>query len=167
MNENIYTQLHDILSTEYQLYKQLNQIALDKKDVIIENNIVELGVLVKNDESIISELRAMEKERNTIIINICNKHNKDVEDISFQKLIKDIPAPWQDKLSNIRILLLEIIDELHDQNEQNKMLVTEAIKLNNISINMFLEALEPHNAIYDVKQKSVKSKTNHFIDRRG
>ena len=102
-----------------------------------------------------------------IIINICDSKNVKAEDISFQELIKLIPDSEQEKMLDIREKLLDVIDRLQEQNEQNKLLVTEAINLNNVTINMFLEALEPENAIYDMKQKAVKNKTRRLLDRKG
>ncbi|NLM96929.1 MAG: flagellar protein FlgN [Halanaerobiaceae bacterium] len=167
MTENIYNELLEVLTKEYELYCEMKELADKKKDALIENSINELVDHVKNEEDIIEKVRELEGRRNEIIINICDSKNVKAEDISFQELIKLIPDSEQEKMLDIREKLLDVIDRLQEQNEQNKLLVTEAINLNNVTINMFLEALEPENAIYDMKQKAVKNKTRRLLDRKG
>lgn len=167
MTENFYNELVEVLTEEYQLYLKMKEVADKKKDALIENRTDELINFVKKEEVIIDEVKELEEKRNIIILKICEIKNKKAENISFRELIKLIPDPERGKLTDIREKLLEIIDKLQEQNEQNKLLITEAIKLNNVSINMLLEALEPKNAIYDMKQKAVKNKTRRLLDRKG
>ena len=167
MTENIHNELVEVLTNEYQLYLEMMELADKKKDALIENKIDELIDFVKREEEIVDKVKELEEKRNEIILNICDIKKEKAEDISFQELIKLISEPEQKVLLDIREKLLDIIDRLQEQNEQNKVLITEAIKLNNVSINMFLEALEPENAIYDMKQKAVKNKTRRLLDRKG
>jgi len=167
MDQSIYKQLIDILKQEYEQYMELNKIALSKKDTIVENRVDELSELIKEDDDIIAIINNLEKERSDIILEICQNNNLSDNDINFSNLIKVIPAPWQDELYEVRQKLLKIIDELHIQNEQNSFLVSEAIKLNTASLNIFINALQPENKIYNMKQKSTERKSSHIIDRRG
>lgn len=167
MTENIYNELVEVLTNEYQLYLEMMELADKKKVALIKNKIDELIDFVKREEEIVDKVKELEEKRNEIILNICEMKKEKAEDISFQELIKLISEPEQKVLLDIREKLLDIIDRLQEQNEQNKVLITEAIKLNNVSINMFLEALEPENAIYDMKQKAVKNKTRRLLDRKG
>jgi len=167
MTENIHNELVEVLTNEYQLYLEMMELADKKKVALIKNKIDELIDFVKREEEIVDKVKELEEKRNEIILNICEMKKEKAEDISFQELIKLIPEPEQKVLLDIREKLLDIIDRLQEQNEQNKVLITEAIKLNNVSINMFLEALEPENAIYDMKQKAVKNKTRRLLDRKG
>lgn len=167
MDQSIYKQLIDILKQEYEQYLKLNKIALSKKDTIVENRVDELSELIKEDNDIIDIINDLEKKRSNITLEIFQNNNLSDNDINFSNLIKVIPAPCQDELYDVRQKLLKIIDELHIQNEQNSFLVTEAIKLNNASLNIFINALQPEDKIYNMKQKSTERKSSHLIDRRG
>ncbi|MFP4662670.1 MAG: flagellar protein FlgN [Halanaerobiales bacterium] len=167
MDQSIYKELAEVLNKEYKEYLKLNDLAQSKKDTIVNNDVEQLGELIKDDSEIISKINELEKERSRIIGEICRNNNLASEDINFTQLINVIPEPWKDELCKVRNQLLEVIDELHTQNEQNKYLVTEALKLNNASLNIFINALQPENKTYNMKQKKLDSKSSHIIDRRG
>ena len=120
MTENIYNELLEVLTKEYELYCEMKELADKKKDALIENSINELVDHVKNEEDIIEKVRELEGRRNEIIINICDSKNVKAEDISFQELIKLIPDSEQEKMLDIREKLLDVIERLQEQNEHNK-----------------------------------------------
>ncbi|MEJ6950163.1 flagellar protein FlgN [Natronospora cellulosivora (SeqCode)] len=167
MSESSYKALLEVLKEEEKLYSKLLELANEKKEAIVANDIDNLSKLLQDDNEIISLLNQLDQERFELIKSICENKGVEKQDPSFKELIKLIPEPWQEPLSASRNKLLALIDELHEQNEQNKFLINEAIKLNNASVNMFLKAVEPENTTYNNKQKSVDNKSAHIIDRRG
>ena len=165
--DKIYQSLFDVLTEEENLYSKLMELAIEKKDAIVANDLESLTELLQNDTETIELLNQLDEQRAKLTKEICVNNDIQVQDISFKELIKFLPESWQENLWDIRNKLIAIIDELHQQNEQNKFLVNEAIKLNNASLNLFLQALEPENTTYNGKQKTVDKKSAHIIDRRG
>lgn len=167
MENDLISRLVTILKKEYRYYQRLNKLALGKKDSIIDNDVDKLSQLVKEDDRIITDLEELEKERILIMDKLAELYKLDPGNINYSQLIKLIPESWQEELVSLREDLLIIIDELHDRNQQNKVLIEEAIKINNFSLNVLMKALEPDNQTYGKNSNSPdKDKITHLIDRR-
>lgn len=168
MNNNRVNQLINVLEKEYELYRELNSLAGDKKKVIIDNDIEELGQLLEKDKQLINSLEELETKRNELINQFKEQNNIESKEIKFKQLVDKVSSPWHEKLLSIRKKLVEIIDELHRQNQQNKTLVEQSLKYNNFSVDMIMKFLEPDNGTYNVNEKSrKKGRTKHLIDRKG
>ena len=165
MSDNI-EDLYNILSEEYELYVKLNKTASAKNEAIVENEIEDLAEVVENEDELLKKIENLEEKRTKIIAELAQKHDLD-DDFQYKNLINNFPEEWQDKFSDIREKLLEVIDEIHEKNEENTMLLDEAIKLNNFSLNMLSKAVSPENGTYNKKQTSKKGKQNYnIIDRQ-
>jgi len=168
MTEKLIASLFGLLEDEYQNYCKLKELALAKKDVLISNDVEGLTRLLEKDNEIVDNLEKLEKKRTDLVSQLARSYELDADKINFSRLIKVIPGKWQDSLETLKEKLLQTIEELHEQNEQNKVLVEEAVKLNNFSINMIMKAIEPDNQTYDPKQGNrTRGKMAHIIDRRG
>ncbi len=161
--------LLELLEEEYEYYCKLNGLALEKRDFLIDNDIEGLTRLLEEDNEIIAVLEGLEEKRVKLVNRLATTYKLGPEDINFTRLSRVLPEEWQSDLALLKDKLLQIIEELHNQNEQNKILVEEAVKLNNFSINMLIKAIEPDNQIYDPVQgkKADNKKMTHIIDRRG
>mgnify|MGYP000167324278 CR=1 FL=1 len=165
MSDNI-EDLYNILSEEYELYVKLNKTASAKNEAIVENEIEDLAEVVENEDELLKKIENLEEKRTKIIAELAQRHDLD-DDFQYKNLINNFPEEWQDKFSDIREKLLEVIDEIHEKNEENTMLLDEAIKLNNFSLNMLSKAVSPENGTYNKKQTSKKGKQNYnIIDRQ-
>lgn len=165
MSENI-EELYNILSEEYELYQKLNKTASEKNEAIVENEIDDLAEVVENEDEFLKKIEELEEKRTKIIVDLAEKYDLK-DDFQYSNLINNFPEDWQDKFSEIRKKLLEVIDEIHEKNEENTMLLDEAIKLNNFSLNMLSKAVSPENGTYNKNQTSQKGKQNYnIIDRQ-
>jgi len=165
MSENI-EELYNILSEEYELYQKLNKTASEKNEAIVENEIDDLAEVVENEDEFLKKIEELEEKRTKIIVDLAKKYDLK-DDFQYSNLINNFPEDWQDKFSEIRKKLLEVIDEIHEKNEENTMLLDEAIKLNNFSLNMLSKAVSPENGTYNKKQTNKKGKQNYnIIDRQ-
>jgi len=165
MGENI-EELYNILDEEYELYEKLNKTASEKNEAIVENEIDELAEVVENEDKLLKNIEELEEKRTKIIAELAKKYDLK-DDFQYSNLINNFSEEWQDKFSAVRENLLEVIDEIHEKNEENTMLLDEAIKLNNFSLNMLSKAVSPDDGTYDKKQTSKKGKQNYnIIDRQ-
>ncbi len=155
-----------ILEQEYELYHELYKLASSKKEAIIENNVQELNNLIEKDEKVINSFNQLESERNQLLDDLKDNYNLETENLNYSRLIKELSDPWKEKMTQIRNKLLDVIDKLNQQNEQNKVLLKEAIKLNNFSYKMIAQILEPDNKTYKKDKKDKDERINHIIDRK-
>lgn len=160
--------LIQLLKAEYRHYLQLKELADQKKEAIVDNNVDSLSDLIKKEENIIGELQDMEEDRTALIVDMAGQNEIDTEDFHFSNIIETSPEDLQEDLIDIREKLLVVIDDLHEQNQQNRMLLEEAMKLNKFSLNVMMKFLEPDSHIYEQKPgKSEGNKTVHIVDRKG
>lgn len=156
-----------ILNQEYDYYQDLRELAADKKEMIIENEVEQLSEIIEEDEDIVKQLEQLEEERNQLISELGADYEIGKKQITFQDLQEHLPADKKQQLEDIRGQLLTVIEELDRKNDENRQLLEEAIKLNNFSFEMMSRVLEPESQTYNNKSEGDNpDKSNHIINRR-
>ena len=171
MLEKLTSQLKQLLKQEYRYYRRLDRLAVCKKEAIIENSIQDLGSTLQQEQQVIEKLDMLEKERQKLLARMEYQFREKLSDsqaeFNFTFLLEHLPDKKVDGLREIRDKLLIIIDQLHQKNVKNRMLLEEAIKLNNFSYKMISSILEPENNTYNPDQQTKnKSKLRHLMDRK-
>lgn len=157
--------LLEILKKEYACLKRLNQLVLKKEEAIIKNDVARLTELLGKDQGILEETKALEKERLNLISQLTNLYNLATEDLRFKDLQILLPDLWQEELTAIKAKLLNIIAELQKGNEKNRVLIAEALKINEFSRGIFLNILHSNNQLYN--KKGVENSTSqHILDQK-
>ncbi|MFW5985577.1 MAG: flagellar protein FlgN [Halanaerobiaceae bacterium] len=165
MNEKLLDNLYAVLKTEYEYYQKLNDFASEKKEAIIENDVEKLTEIIEKEKDIIAEINQLEDKRDNLLAEFNSKVDLDTEQLNYSQLVENISQKWETRLGELREKLLNIIDELHQKNEENKSLINEAIKLNNFSFKMMTRLLNPDSNTYNPDDKGEDS-SNHIMDRR-
>jgi len=162
MTEKNLEELTEILKEENELYEKLLDIAEDKKETLINNNIESLFNLVENDRDYIEQVSELEERRLTLMNDI--KENFAIEDdLSYMGFVEQLPDHWGEKLNPIRNKLLETLEEFHILNEENKKLIEEAVKFNKFSIDLIIENLNNNEYTYNELGKN----SPRLLDKRG
>ena len=162
MTEKNLKELTEILKEENELYEKLLDIAEDKKETLINNNIESLFNLVENDRDYIEQVSELEERRLTLMNDI--KENFAIEDdLSYMEFVEQLPDHWGEKLNPIRNELLETLEEFHILNEENKKLIEEAVKFNKFSIDLIIENLNNNEYTYNELGKN----SPRLLDKRG
>jgi len=165
MSENI-EELFETLKKEYDIYTQLKETANAKKDAIVTNEIDDLAEAVERENEILDDLEKLEEKREEILKLLEQKYDL-AQDFQFSNLINNFPQKWQEKFTELRNDLLEVIDEIHEKNQENAVLLDEAIKLNNFSLKMLTKAVSPENGTYNKDKVNNKVKQGYnIIDRK-
>ncbi len=172
MLEKLLKQLKQLLKQEYRYYRRLDRLATAKKEAIIDNSIQDLGSVLKEEQQIIEQIDLLEKERQQLLAKMEFQFREKLSDyeaeFNFTFLLEHLSDKKVDGLREIRDKLLIIIDQLHQKNVKNRMLLEEAIKLNNFSYKMITSILEPENNTYNPDQQTKNiSKLRHLMDRKG
>lgn len=166
MGEKVIKRLIGILEEEYECLVALNQLVLEKKDAIIKNDVDELAELLGKDRGILAGVQSLEKERLETILRLKELYMFKKEDVTFAGLKDALPDLWQKELSTIREKMLEIIADLQKGNERNRVLISEALKLNKFSLELLLNVSQPANQIYDKKMGLGTKVSKHILDQR-
>ena len=162
MTEKNLNELIQILKEENKLYKKLLDIAENKKETLINNNIESLFEYVERDREYIEKVSELE-ERRLALMNDIKDNFKIEDDLSYMEFVKKLPNHWGDKLNPIRNELLETLDEFHILNEENKKLIEEAVKFNKFSIDLIIENLNNNEYTYNELGKN----SPRLLDKRG
>lgn len=162
MTEKNLNELTEILKEEHELYKKLLDIAENKKETLINNNIESLFEHVESDREHIEKVAELEEKRLTLMSEI--KENFAIEDdLSYMEFVGQLPDHWGEKLNPIRNELLETLEEFHVINEENKKLIEEAVKFNKFSIDLIIENLNNNDYTYNELGKN----SPRLLDKRG
>lgn len=162
MTEKNLNELTEILKEENELYKKLLDIAEDKKETLINNNIESLFEHVESDREHIDRVAELEERRLNLMNEI--KENFEIEDdLSYMEFVNQLPDYWGEKLNPIRDELLATLEEFHIINEENKKLIEEAVKFNKFSIDLIVENLKNNQYTYN----ETGNNSPRLLDKRG
>ena len=166
MQDKLLTDLLNVLKKEYEQYEKLKDTADKKTDTLVENEIERLAEIVQDEDEIISDIEELEIERNELIEKLLDIFDIKEDEINYRELTDYLPDKWQKQFDPIRDKLIDSINSLHEKNEKNRMLLQEAVKLNNFSVNMLQKVLEPINQTYNKDKKQENKQGYNIVDRK-
>jgi flagellar biosynthesis/type III secretory pathway chaperone len=166
MSDKLREELLNILKEEKELYQKLFEIAEAKNEALVNNDTDKLVETVENDREVISEIEAKDQQRNDKIQEIKAEFKIELEKDSYSNLIKKLPGEWGEALNPIREELIELTDEFHNLNEQNQLLLTQALELNQLSFETIMENIKKEDTTYS-KDAKVKKEQPRIINKKG
>ncbi len=148
--------LIEVFEKQILLYDDLLAISNEKKHVIIKNDMETLTTMNTVENSIISKINRLEKQRLVIIKDICDVLSLNVNNFTLSELANSLNIE-EDKQAvlEIRDKLNKIILELNTVNELNKTLIESSLEYINFSLNSIRSAQAPMATGYedDIKGK--------------
>lgn len=141
----------EILKREYQLYQSIYQLARQKQDIILAEDLEGLEGIVKKEEKLLGEVQGMEKARLELV------------DTNLDDLLSRLGEPDKQELNDLRNHLVSLTLKLKEQNRLNNQLIEDSLSLVNIKLN-----LVKNNAGGKTYSKKglVKKSGSTFINRR-
>ncbi|MFW6309439.1 MAG: flagellar protein FlgN [bacterium] len=168
--KELVSNLITVLKNEFEYYQKLKDLAEIKNQAIIDNDVDELSQQIEKDKKVIETLDNLEEKRVDVLVALREELGLEEGQLEYEVLIENISDRAGEELNRVREKLLQVMEELHQINEQNKVLLQEAIKLNNFSFNMIANIVEPDLDTYTDNNKSNKNKSDskikRIIDRR-
>lgn len=121
-----------LLQSHLDYHQIMLQIADEKKEALIANEVDHLLSILEREEGVAKRMQELEEERKRALqsLGIDNK-------ISFQKFLDSAPEEKKEDLSLLRAHLLKTLEVLKEKNETNAMLINESLDLNEFSIQLF------------------------------
>ena len=130
--------LVDVLDREGSLYEKLLGLSSRKTTIIIKGDLKALAEITDEEQCIISDIQAAEKQRQTAMTDIANVLNMDVNSLKLTDLIQVLekrPAD-QRNLAVQRDRLVAVADNVRRVNGQNQELLKSSIEMVQFEMNI-------------------------------
>jgi len=165
--DGILQRLIRILSQEIVTYTKLLTSLEEKQQAIIQEKVDEMQNIAEKEQSILSDAKLTENERNLAISNLRNNSNsmKDVENLT--QLIAVVETKYHSRLTEIQESLKNILEKVALKNEQNKFLLNHSIHFVQTMIKDLLSSNENMNDLYAQNGRRIDPKYLALLDRRG
>ena len=165
--DGILQRLIRILSQEIVTYTKLLTSLEEKQQAIIQGKVDEMQHITEKEQSILSDAKLTENERNLAISNLRNNSNsmKDVENLT--QLIAVVETKYHSRLTEIQESLKNILEKVALKNEQNKFLLNHSIHFVQTMIKDLLSSNENMNDLYAQNGRRIDPKYLALLDRRG
>ena len=123
--------LIDVLGKEDIEYKSLLDIAKEKTDAIIRNDIDELQIIVGREQQIIEKLDALESAREEHVEDIANVLNVPLDEMKIDRLIRmmEKQPQFQQELIRVHDSLKETMNQLIMLNDNNRVLLQQSLDM--------------------------------------
>lgn len=144
--------LVEVLEEENTCYEKLVSLSKDKKQAIIQADIVTLEAITGREQDISSELRNLDIRRDAVLKDMADVLGKDMEEMTITRLIGylDQQKEEQARLSRIRAKLLSTGNEMREWNLRNQALLKQALEMVEFDLTLFKSMRQaPETANYD------------------
>ena len=147
-------------------YTKLLTSLEEKQQAIIQGKVKDMQLITEKEQSIISDAKLTEKERNLAISNLrTNSDNlREVENLT--QLIAVVETKYHDRLTEIQDSLQNILEKVALKNEQNKFLLNHSIHFVQTMIKDLLSSNENMNDLYAQNGRKIDPKYLALLDRR-
>ena len=143
--------LVDVLDREGSLYEKLLGLSSRKTTIIIKGDLKALAEITDEEQCIIGDIQAIEKQRVTAMTDIANVLNMDVNSLKLTDLIQVLEKrPTEQKnLAMQRDRLAQVADHVRRVNGQNQELLKSSLEMVQFEMNIIQAAKQaPQTANY-------------------
>lgn len=128
-------QLIQTMEILYQLHEQLYNIAVQKTDVLKNNDdLSKLQDLLKNEQTCMKKIYQLENER----MNFVKEWLGQQEDKSLSACIEKTVGKEKERLIQLKDCFSQIMEKLKAANELNQQLIHHALQFVNLTIDMVM-----------------------------
>ena len=130
--------LIDVLDKECTMYEKLLGLSGRKTTIIIQGDLKALAEITDEEQCIINDIQALEKQRVTAMTDIANVLNMDVDSLKLTDLIGVLEKRPVDQknLAKQRDRLVSVADNVRRVNGQNQELLKSSIEMVEFEMNI-------------------------------
>lgn len=142
----------NVLQEEEKQYRELVTLSYEKKDVIIQAQIDRLNEITEEEQRITTILHNLELKRESVLGDMSVVLHTDRKTLTVDKMIEMLSnQPMErDKLVEVRTALHATLDEMIKINEQNQVLIKQAMEMVDFDLSLFRSMRQaPETANYD------------------
>jgi flagellar biosynthesis/type III secretory pathway chaperone len=136
LDKDYLAELNAALSRERDIYRNLLQLAYEKKDVLIKNDVSALNEIVKKEVESLKKLKALEKKREDAFSAVCAGLGCNA---SVSCLIERLEGKDKTELEAIVLDFSDMLKNLSDANDNNQRLLQTHLKLTEMNMRYLSE----------------------------
>lgn len=140
-------ELISIFEKQIKLHQSLLAVLMEEKTSIIESNLIELNNANGEKETLILKIKNLEENRLNLVVKIAEALSEDSQNLTLKRLCEITEEPHSTRLDDCRSRLILLTDNVRKSNEENKVLLTQAVELVRGSF-MLLDNLMSSNSVY-------------------
>ena len=142
-------QLIDILGEQTTRYEELLWLSLEKRDVIITNDVEALQKINHLENMVISQNQRLEKNRLSIVSDMAIALNQKEDELTLAKMIELMEGKEEQlPLIEVRDRIKSVLGELREVNTQNGQLVHNALEHIEFTTNVIRSSLGHQPTVY-------------------
>ncbi len=141
-----------ILESEEKEYRELIGLSERKRRVIIDANITELEKITDQEQMVADILHNLELKRTGVLADMAVVLGRNREELTVDKMIEILEKQPQEqkKLLEFRTRLRATLDEMIQWNQQNQVLLKNALEMVEFDLNLFKSLRQaPETANYN------------------
>ena len=146
------------------LYEELLKKAQNKQEAIVKNNLELIEALNREEDKLIIEISAAEKERIRYIEDNPEIFGADVLKMTMEELKKVLPEDILPDFEQETEMLLGVLKELKAINAENAELIKQALRIINVTINTIAGA--EGSPGYGRDNNTQAAKNRNLFDRK-
>ena len=126
----------DIMNDEKDIYKILLDLSMQKKGVIIQNQLATLNSIIQQETELVNKIRRFEKMRAINLQEIAVAQNAEGEIFSIDEIISLADGRLKEELINLKREFGGILSELTRYNALNRKLIYTHLEYTSFCINL-------------------------------
>lgn len=141
-----------VIEKEENHYRELIELSREKKSAIVCGDIGKLENITDQEQDITSILKNLEIKRQEVLEDMATVLHQDPETLTVQRMITllEKQPEEQKKLAAVRERLHKTLDEMSKVNEQNRILLQQALEMVNFDLTLYKSLRQaPETANYD------------------
>ncbi len=144
---NLIDELIRMFEKQIKHHQSLISVLMDEKTSIVESNLTEISNANVEKETLILKIKNLEEKRLNLVVKIAELIGENSQNITFKRLCEITEKPQSEKLDDCRSRLILMTNNVRESNEENKVLLTQAVELVRGSF-MLLDNLMSSNSVY-------------------
>lgn len=130
--------LLDVLEQEDAAYQELLQLSMKKTPIIVKGDVASLESITDEEQSVVSRINLLDKQREEVMKDIANVLNKDVNTLKLSNLVQLLKSQpkEQGRLSELTDRLRSTTGHMQRVNEQNKELLESSLEMVEFDLNL-------------------------------
>lgn len=147
-------------------YDELLDISLEKKEIVIRNELEALRSLTEKENQVIGRFGRAERKRSEILQDMALVMNRPVESLDLETLCELIQGPEQAELCKLRLRIREVTDKLRQANDRNKVLIQNSLDYIDFSVNLMRDAVQAEPCFYSATGEALMDGKGFFDARQ-
>jgi len=163
MVEETRSDLLIILKNLNKSYQKLLELAYDKEEILVANDVERLVELNEKEEQVVEKIEDYDKKREEKLTQLGRELEINSGNVKFSFILEGMEEDFKIQFKELRKELLEVMDELSEMNERNAVLLKEALHYNDFLYGLF-DKLQKKGIIYQKNGISTENKKKNVLN---